>query len=181
MWYPEHDELHVSLHESTRNSSMAESNASIGPSAQGIHSPLPTSQSMGRFRDPMSMVEPSRNYISQIRFDIKAPGESGGVNSVGGLAEAVRLQVPTDRRVSIVDPDEFSADSRGGNLPRAQSTCFPLSLHRALNNSELRQNSMDLTGTNHISDSYIPNSDLVIILLVDIALMLNRNMKLVIQ
>ena len=52
-WYPERDELQVSSHESTRNSSMAENNAPNG--AQGIHSPLPTGQSMGRFRDPMSM------------------------------------------------------------------------------------------------------------------------------
>ena len=41
-WHPERDELQVSSHESTRNSSMAESNASLGPSAQAIHSPLPT-------------------------------------------------------------------------------------------------------------------------------------------
>ena len=41
-WHPERDELQVSSHESTRNSSMAESNASIGQNAQGIHSPLPT-------------------------------------------------------------------------------------------------------------------------------------------
>ena len=60
-WHPERDELQVSTHESTRNSSMAESNASLGPNAQAIHSPLPTGQSMGRFRDPMSMEEPSRN------------------------------------------------------------------------------------------------------------------------
>ena len=128
-WHPERDELQVSSHDSTRNSSVAESNASLGQSAQGIHSPLPTGQSMGRFRDPMSMEEPSRNYVSQIQFHVEAPGVSGGVNSVGGLAEAERLQGPVDRRVSIMVPDDLSADSRGGNLPRAQSARFPLSLH----------------------------------------------------
>ena len=55
-WHPERDELQVSSHESTRNSSMAESNASLGPSAEAIHSPLPTGQSMGPFRGPMSMM-----------------------------------------------------------------------------------------------------------------------------
>ena len=157
-WNPERDELRVSSHESTRNSSMAENNATIGPGAQGIHFPLPTGQSMGRFRDRMSMEEPSRNYISQIRFDIEALGEHSGVNSVGGLAEAERLHVPTDRRVSIVVAEDLSADSRGGNLPTAQSTRFPLSLQRSFNNSELRDHSMDLTGATHILDSYVPNS-----------------------
>ena len=99
-WHPERDEMQVSSHESTRNSSMAENNASLGHSVQGIHSPLPTGQSIGRFRDPISMEEPSRNYVSQIHFDV----------SVGGLAEAERLQVPVDR---IVVPEDLSADSRG--------------------------------------------------------------------
>ena len=124
-WNPERVELQVSSHDSTRNSSMAENNATIGPGAQGIHSPLPTGQSMGCFRDPMSMEEPSRNYISQIRFDIEAPGEHRGVNSVGGLAKAERLQVPTDRRVNIVVPEDLSAKSRGRSLPTAQSTRIP--------------------------------------------------------
>ena len=115
-WRPDRNEQQVSAHEFTRNSSMAESNASNEPSALRIHSPLPTGQSMGRFRDPMSMEEPSRNFISQIHFDIEAPGVSGAVNSVGGLAEAGRAQVPTDRRVSIVVPDDFAADSRGGHI-----------------------------------------------------------------
>ena len=137
---------------------MAESNASLGHSAQGIHSPLPTGQSIGRFRDPISMEEPSRNYVLQIHFDVEAPGVSSGVNSVEGLAEAEHLQVPVDRRVSIVVPEDLSADSRGGNLPRAQSTRFPLSLQRSLNTSELRENSMDLTGTTHISNSFVPNA-----------------------
>ena len=39
--------------------------------------------------------------------------------------------------------DNLSADSRGGNLPRSQSTRFPLSLQRSLNTSEVRENSMD--------------------------------------
>ena len=39
----------------------------------------------------MSMEEPSRNYVSQIQFDVEAQGVSSGVNSVGGLAEAERL------------------------------------------------------------------------------------------
>ena len=82
---------------------------------------------MGRYRDPLSMSEPLRNYVSQIHFDMEAPGMSGGVNRVGVLAEAGRAQEPTDRRVSIVAPDDFSADSRGENQPRAQSTRFPLS------------------------------------------------------
>ena len=137
---------------------MAEINAPIGPGAQGIHSPRPTGLSMGHFRYLMSMEEPLRNYISRIRFDIEAPEEPGRVNSVGGLAEAERIQVPTDRRVSIVALEDFSADSRGENLPTTQSTRLPLSLHGSLNNSELRENSMDLTGKTHISDSYIPNS-----------------------
>ena len=66
---------------------MTESNASVGQGALGIHPPLPTGQSMGRFRAPLSMSEPSRNYVSQIHFDIETPKMSGGVDSVGGLAE----------------------------------------------------------------------------------------------
>ena len=69
---------------------------------------------MGRFRDPLSMSEPSRNYVSQIHFDVEAPGMSGGVDSVGSLAEAECTQVPTDRRVSLVVPDDSTANSRGG-------------------------------------------------------------------
>ena len=81
-------------------------------------------QSMGRFLDPMSMEEPSRNFTSQIHFDIEAPGVSGRVNSVGGLAEAGRAQVPTDRRVSIAVPKDYPADIRLGHHPTAQSTRY---------------------------------------------------------
>ena len=80
MWRPNRDEQQVSAHESTLQSSVAENDASVA------HSLLPTGQSIGRFRDPLSMSEPSRNYISQIHFDIDAPGNSGGVNSVGGVS-----------------------------------------------------------------------------------------------
>ena len=125
-WRSEHDEQTVLAHESTRNSSMAESNAFIGQGALGIHSPLPTGQSMGRFRDPLSISEPSRNYVSQIHFDVEAPEMSGGVDSVAGLAEAECTQVPTDRRVRIVAPNDSPANSRGGLQPRAQATGFPL-------------------------------------------------------
>ena len=113
---------------------------------------------MGRFRDPLSMSEPSRNYVSQIHFDIEALGMSGGADSVGGLAKAECTQVPTDRRVSIVAPDDSTANSQGGLQPRAQSTGFPLSSLRNHNTSGSRDNSMDLTDTTHISNSYRPNS-----------------------
>ena len=106
---------------------MAESHASAGPGILGIHSSLLTGQSMGRFRNPMWMEEPSRNFISQIHFDVEAPGVSGGVKSVGGLAEA---HVTTDRRVSLALPEDFPADSRGGHQPTAQSTRYPISPHR---------------------------------------------------
>ena len=106
---------------------MAESNALVGPGALGIHSPVLTGQSMGHFRDPVSIDEPSRNFISQIHFDIEAPRMSGGLNNVGSLAEAGRSQVPTNRRFSIVVPNDFPADSRGEHQPRAQSTRFPIS------------------------------------------------------
>ena len=82
LWQPDRDEQQVSTHESTCHSSLAENDA------HAAHSPLPTGQSFGCFRDPLSMSEPSRNYISQIHFEIEAPGTPGGVNSVGGLAEA---------------------------------------------------------------------------------------------
>ena len=137
---------------------MAESNASVGQGALEIRSPLPTGQTMRWFRDPLSMSEPSRNYVSQIHFDVEAPGMSGGVDSVGGLAEAECTQVPTDRRVSIVAPDDSTANSRGGLQPRAQSTGFPLSSFRNHNTSGSRDNSMDLTDITHISNSYRPNS-----------------------
>ena len=109
LWRPDRDEQQVSAHESTLNSSMTENHAPV------VHYPLLTGQPMGLFRDPLSMSEPSRNYVSQIHFDVEAPGMSGGVNSVMGLAEAGRAQMPTDRRVIIVAPDEFSPDSRGEN------------------------------------------------------------------
>ena len=105
-----------------------------------IPGPLSTGQSMGRFRDPISMEMPSQTFRSLVQIELvdsRIAVET--VEADSHVAPAVQ-NADAPRQVSISAPPAFSDF-------RESAHRYPLSPSRPHDNSTFVENSMDLTST----------------------------------
>ena len=112
-----------------------------------IHEPPSTGQSMGRFRDPISMEMPLQTFRSQVQIELgdsrMAVVTAGADSHVAPAAQ--NTEAP--RQVSISSLSAFPGFRESSHNPRAQSTRYPLSPSRPYENSTFVENSMNLTCT----------------------------------
>ena len=129
----------------------------VVPSIQN-REPLSTGQSMGRYRDPLSMELPSQQFRSIVQIEV---GDSRRVSEearADSHAAPVTQGSEVPRRVSIAPPVAYADIPEPMHHPRAQSTRYNLSPRPPHENSTFVENTMELTGGADATAMIIPET-----------------------